>query len=235
MEYTGTRDVPLADLTRFPGNARRGDQEAIRASLRATGQYRSLVVRRQDDGALVILAGNNTADALEAEGHTTARCEVITCTGAEATRINVADNKLGALGADDPHALLALLEGLDEDLEGTGYDLDELDDLRAQLDAVPTLPPGPTGAREALTDEERAEREGRAEAYEPRVTGGTAEVILVVTVEQRDEITDLLRRIRDRDGDEPAGRIVLAALRRHAPHDGGDSEDADADADEVGE
>src|ERR1039457_4427748 len=74
--WTSTRDVQISDLTRFPNNARRGNVEEIRKSLRRHGQYRAIVVR--DTGSeLVILAGNHTRDALEAEGHTAARCEVI--------------------------------------------------------------------------------------------------------------------------------------------------------------
>ena len=54
-EFTGVRDVPLDTLTRFPGNARRGDVTAIRESVRRNGQYRALVVR--DTGTeLIILA-----------------------------------------------------------------------------------------------------------------------------------------------------------------------------------
>ncbi|MGH3628205.1 MAG: ParB N-terminal domain-containing protein, partial [Sciscionella sp.] len=74
-----TRDVPVGKLTRFPGNAKRGDVGEIAKSIRRTGQYRSLVVRDSDDG-LIILAGNHTFDAVEGEKHKTVRCEVLRCT-----------------------------------------------------------------------------------------------------------------------------------------------------------
>lgn len=134
-KYLGTRDVDLTALARFPGNARRGDVEAIRASIRRHGQYRSLVVRDTGD-SLVILAGNHTRDALEAEGHASARCEVIECDDGEARRINLADNRLGELpGPDglryDDAELAELLAGLDGDFDGTGWAAEDLNALLA--------------------------------------------------------------------------------------------------------
>jgi len=138
---TGTRDLPIASLARFPGNARRGNVTEIRASVRRLGQYRAIVVRDTGDG-LVILAGNHTADALAAEGYETARCEVIECTDTEARKINIADNRLGELpGPDgqryDDDALVELLSYLDGDYEGTGW---SEEDVSALID-----PPGPPG------------------------------------------------------------------------------------------
>lgn len=100
VTYRETRDVPTSALTRYPGNARRGNVEEIRASIRRHGQYRSLVVR--DTGEeYVILAGNHTFDAVQAEGHTSVRIELITCDDDEAARINLADNRLAELGDYD--------------------------------------------------------------------------------------------------------------------------------------
>jgi site-specific DNA-methyltransferase (adenine-specific) len=136
-----TRDVPIDELTPFPGNAKRGDVDAIRTSLRKNGQYRSLVVREIPDGPLTVLAGNHTMQALTAEGHDLARCEIVACDDATARRINLADNKLAELGAYDNDALAELLSYLDEDYEGTGYTQDDVDALLG----IQQLPP-------ALTD-----------------------------------------------------------------------------------
>jgi site-specific DNA-methyltransferase (adenine-specific) len=127
--YIRTADVPLDELTPFPGNAKRGDVDQIRASLRRNGQYRSLVVREIPDGPLIVLAGNHTMQALAAEGHETARCEVVLCDEDTARRINLADNRTAELGGYDNDALAELLSYLDGDYEGTGYtdaDIDEL-------------------------------------------------------------------------------------------------------------
>lgn len=127
--YLRTADIPLDELTPFPGNAKRGDVDTIRASLRRNGQYRSLVVREIEHGPLVVLAGNHTLQALAAEGHPTARCEVIACNDATARRINLADNRTSELGVYDSDALAELLAALDGDLDGTGYSADDLADL----------------------------------------------------------------------------------------------------------
>jgi hypothetical protein len=123
------RPVPLADLTPFPGNAKKGDIPRIRESLRRLGQYRSLTVRQCDDGTLVILAGNNTYAAMGEEGWDEARCEIITCDDDEARRINVGDNKLGELGTTDKSALAAIMAMFEGDFEATGFVAPEVDDL----------------------------------------------------------------------------------------------------------
>lgn len=132
--YVATRDIPLDELTPFPGNAKRGDVDAIRASLRKNGQYRSLVVREIPNGPLIVLAGNHTMQALTAEGHETARCEIVHCDDATARRINLADNRTAELGTYDTDALTALLTELDGDYDGTGYTVYDVESL------IPTSP-----------------------------------------------------------------------------------------------
>lgn len=153
--YITTRPVPIDELTPFPGNAKRGDVETIRASLRRNGQYRSLVVREIENGPLVVLAGNHTMQALAAEGHTEARCEVIRCDDHTARRVNLVDNRAAELGGWDDEALAELLTAMDGDLDGTGYtdtDLDallSLHDEPASLtdpDAIPEAPADPISA-----------------------------------------------------------------------------------------
>jgi ParB-like chromosome segregation protein Spo0J len=127
MERIGERRLKLSVLTRFPGNARIHADDQIRASVRRLGQYRPLVVRVLDDDTMVILAGNGTADAMEAEGFTEADCALLKCSDEEATRINVADNRISDLATDDKDALVELLSYLDGDYEGTGFTGVEVD------------------------------------------------------------------------------------------------------------
>lgn len=145
VTYTATRDVPLDELTPFPGNAKRGDVEQIRSSLRRNGQYRSLVVREVDNGPLIVLAGNHTMQALVADGHLTARCEIITCDDAAARRINLVDNRTAELGDYDNDALAELLASLEGDFEGTGYSHADIDSLLDQVETHP-VPVANTGA-----------------------------------------------------------------------------------------
>lgn len=219
ITYLSTEVVPLDRLDAFPGNARRGDVDAIAASIETNGQYRSLIVRKGGEGSLTVLAGNHTADALRKLDRADARCELIECDDETATRINLVDNKIPDEGGYDDAALAALLQSLG-DLSGTGYSFDELDDILSKIGNVPEMEPGPTGARYAESDEEMEQRTGKIEGYEPRQTpsGGSAvELIVVMPVGDHQEATALIRSIRDRDGDDlTAGRIVLYALRNHA-------------------
>ncbi|MCL8016856.1 ParB N-terminal domain-containing protein, partial [Streptomyces sp. AS02] len=127
--YVRTADIALDELTPFPGNAKRGNVDQIRASLRRNGQYRSLVVREIPNGPLIVLAGNHTLQALQAEGRETARCEVVLCDDDTARRINLADNRTAELGEYDNDALAELLSYLDGDYDGTGYTQDDVEHL----------------------------------------------------------------------------------------------------------
>jgi DNA modification methylase len=150
VRYLGTVDLPLAGLAQFPGNARRGDLQVIRASVARHGQYRSIVVRQLGDGSHVIVAGNHTALALAAEGHQTARADLIDCDEDEARRINLADNRSAELGGYDDQALAVLLSSLDGDFTGTGWAAEDLAALlrgepesRTDPDDVPDAPAEP--------------------------------------------------------------------------------------------
>lgn len=132
-QWVETRDVPLTRLTKFPGNARRGDVMAIQESIKKLGQYRALVVREVGSD-LIVLAGNHTKDALEAEGHATARCEVIRCDDQDAVKINIADNRLSDISTYDNEDLAELLASLHGDFDGTGYDLIDYEAIKTLLE-----------------------------------------------------------------------------------------------------
>lgn len=154
--YLRTADVPIDDLTPYPGNAKKGDTGAILDSLRRNAQFRSVVAREMPDGALVVLAGNNTLTATREHGPGDCgitfkrrgrrklpcgvcsnqagyipflRAEVVSCDDDTAKRINLADNKTAELGTWDTEALAELLAGLDDDLDGTAYSGEDYDEL----------------------------------------------------------------------------------------------------------
>ncbi|MET7720655.1 ParB N-terminal domain-containing protein [Streptomyces mirabilis] len=151
--YLRTDTIPVDQLTPYPGNAKRGDVDAILASLRKNGQYRGLAVRQMPDGALVVLAGNHTRQALLKHGpgdcgvkacgvcHNSpawvpgARCDVIECDDQTALRVNLSDNRTADLGSYD-FAELAELLGELGDVEGTGYSDQDVQDITA-LVALP--------------------------------------------------------------------------------------------------
>lgn len=165
--YQRTAVISLDELTPFPGNAKRGDVDAILQSLRRNGQYRALVVREVEHGPLIVLAGNHTMQALALHGQgacgqtvrvrtsdgdvddrpcgvcgnqpwePAARCEIITCDDAAARRINLADNKIPELGTYDNDALAELLSHLDGDYTGAGYTEADVEALIAPPDVLP--------------------------------------------------------------------------------------------------
>lgn len=127
--------VPCDSLAPYPGNARRGNVEAIADSLLAHGQYRPIVVRR---AGAVVLAGNHTLAAAKRLGWATIQVVWVDVDDDQARRIVVADNRLSELGHDDQAVLADLLAGL-PDLVGTGFTAADVGRLAAQVDAPPGL------------------------------------------------------------------------------------------------
>jgi hypothetical protein len=187
--YLRTDLIPLAQLTPYPGNAKRGDVGAILSSLCHNGQYRGLVVRETEPGAFVVLAGNHTTQALAAHGpgdcgmtvttggqerpcgvcanqpwEPVARCEIVQCDDTTAARINLVDNRSADLGSYDDAALAELIGGLD-DLAGTGYSEEDLSGLLAAIEEA-------TAEEEAAAAEQQAQDAENEERTAP--AAGTA-------------------------------------------------------------
>jgi ParB-like chromosome segregation protein Spo0J len=137
VRYLETRDVPIASLTPYPGNARVHDRAALDESVEVNGQYRAIVARRIPDGGLQILAGHGTTAAFARRGDDTVRVEVIEADDEEALRVVLADNRISDKAEYDHTALLALLDEAQADggLAGTGWDGDAYDDLVKLLEA----------------------------------------------------------------------------------------------------
>lgn len=148
----------LAELKHYPGNARRGDVEAIRHSLRTLGQFRPLAVQASTD---YVITGNHTMDGMIAEGWEEADVIVLDVDDDTARKIVLADNRTSDLGGYDERALLTLLREVGEDLEGTGYDTDDFDDLLASIQEADADSPADLGGAPA----------GSAGAYGPDSDG----------------------------------------------------------------
>ena len=118
------------ELSTYHRNPRRGDTNAIAESLQVNGQYRPIVVNlgRQTGRPLEVLAGNHTLAAARQLGWTQITATTIDVTDQQAARIVAADNRTADLGDYDNDQLAALLADLD-DLSGTGYTDDDLDQL----------------------------------------------------------------------------------------------------------
>lgn len=137
--------LDVSGLALFHKNPRRGNVDAIVDSIRANGIYKPIVVNR---GSLTgrpneVLAGNHTVQAvrrLAEEEPDDARWSaldayVVDVDEENASRIVVVDNRTSDLAATDDRTLLELLSTLD-DVDGTGYVEDDVDDLRAMLEEM---------------------------------------------------------------------------------------------------
>lgn len=134
-------DTPIDELHLLPGNPRQGDIGAVSESMRVNGVYQPIIVNRgtHTGRPMEVIAGNHRAQAAKALGHDTIPCIILDVTDEEATRIALADNRTSDLADYDNDALVLMLQNL-PDLEGTGYDGDDLDALLADFDdPTPTL------------------------------------------------------------------------------------------------
>jgi len=132
--------VPLTDLNLYHKNPRVGDTQAIKGSIVANGIFRPVVVNKgtYTDKPNEILAGNHTVKAIRelAEEHPDdARWQnvdvwMVDVDTERAARIVLADNRTADLGSYDNEELLGLLHIVGDNLEGTGYDSDDLQILQ---------------------------------------------------------------------------------------------------------
>jgi ParB-like chromosome segregation protein Spo0J len=139
---TTTNVVALSKISVHPRNVRQGDIGAISESLSAHGQYRPLVVQKSSGH---ILAGNHTYMAAKALGWPKIAVVYVDVDDEEALRILLVDNRTNDLASYDEHALsdlLAELGSTDQGLQGTGYTVEELDDMLNDIngDTSPMLP-----------------------------------------------------------------------------------------------
>jgi hypothetical protein len=124
--------LPLDAVKPHPRNPRRGDLDAIKASMDVNGFYGAIVANKRTG---YILAGNHrwmAARMLELPEIPVLWVDV---GEAEARRILATDNRTGDLGGYDDAVLASLLQGLQDDggLLGTGYSGDDLDELLSGL------------------------------------------------------------------------------------------------------
>lgn len=121
--------VEINLLKEFEGNPRKGNVAKLVESLKTNGQYKPIVVQKSTQQ---ILAGNHLWKAAKELNWQLIDVVYVDVDDEAAKKIVAADNRLGELGTYDEQALLDLLE--DIDLDGTGYEPADIDDLLAFLD-----------------------------------------------------------------------------------------------------
>jgi DNA modification methylase len=121
--------VPVSSLKPYGRNPRKGDVKAIAESLQRHGQYRPIVVNARTQE---VLAGNHTLRAARELGWEEIAATFVDVDDDTAARIVLVDNRSNDVaGYDD--ALLAQLLGDLPDLDGTGYQPEDLDALLSSV------------------------------------------------------------------------------------------------------
>lgn len=137
------RVSPVTDLTPHPDNPRRGDVQAIAASVQANGFYGAVVAQLSTG---YVLAGNHRLLAAKQGGASEIPVIWLDVDDDRARRILLADNKTSDFGHYDEAALAEFLTDL-PNLDGTGYTAEELEDLLVALEPPPEPEDGPGPSR----------------------------------------------------------------------------------------
>lgn len=231
--------VPVAQLHPHPRNPRRGDVEAVMASITANGWHGAIVVQRSTG---YVVAGNTRLRAARALGFDRLPVVWRDVDDATAERMLVADNRATDLGYFDADALAELLVSAD-DLAGMLYGEADLELLGIVLPSPPTLADadspaegaelpgegripddgslGPAtqdrASRANLAGVERAGgqvlvRETPAERVEDYQQAGVRSIVLPYGLEQYLAVTDCLRQVRQARGYSTNAEAVAALV-----------------------
>ena len=124
--------VPVSDLVIHPDNPRQGDVGAIVTSIENNGWDGTIVAQRSTRR---VLAGNHRLQAAHGAGIEQVPVYWVDVDDTEAKRILLADNRTSDLASWDDNILAGLLESLaqQDELLGSGYDGDDVDELLADL------------------------------------------------------------------------------------------------------
>jgi hypothetical protein len=127
--------APVESLTLHPKNPRHGVVPKIAASLTRFGQVKPIVAQASTGH---IVAGNHTYRAALSLDWPLIAVVRVEMTDEDAEAYMVADNRTSDVATNDDAALLAILETMSDtgQLAGTGFEPDDVEDLRAALDAI---------------------------------------------------------------------------------------------------
>ena len=123
--------VQLDDLVPLEGNPRRGNIEAIMASYREFGQMKPVVVKKNDNGSMTVIAGNHQVEAARRLGWKEIAAVVMDAPNERAIAFALADNRTTELGHSDSGLVYDLMEtiqdsGYSELFDNLGWDEFEL-------------------------------------------------------------------------------------------------------------
>jgi hypothetical protein len=193
--------VESAVLSTHPDNARRGNVDAIRESIRTNGFYGAIIAQRSTGH---IIVGNHRYMAAMQEGITEIPVIWRDCTDDEARKLLLVDNRSSDAGSYDEESLrdlLALTLDSTGDLLGTGYEQDDLEALMFSLEISSTdfgelLP-------DALTPDEAAD------SYQ---AAGIRSIILPYDLDDYNVIVQMFESARSSFGVESNAEVVRILL-----------------------
>jgi hypothetical protein len=130
--------LPIDDVMPDPRNANQGDQGALSRSIGKIGFFGAIVVwwdTPSGEKRRMISAGEHRWKDMKRRGATTIRAFKCTMEEWQHRLILAADNRITRLGLDDPAKQLDNLDALAATvgLDGSGYDDDDVADMRALL------------------------------------------------------------------------------------------------------
>lgn len=114
--------VKLSTLEPYPGNARRGDVDAIARSLEINGQFQPVIYQKS---TRYLLIGNHTHKAARKIRWAELDACALDVDDDQARKIVLAANRTGDLATYDMDSLATLLSEVD-DLDGTGFNDNDL-------------------------------------------------------------------------------------------------------------
>lgn len=128
-------ELEVAELAYYPGNARRGDEDAIEESIGENGFFAPLTVQKSTG---YILIGNHRFKVgTEKFGMTSFPCVVLDVDDKAALKINLADNGASDGSTYDKQAHRELLLALEGDFFGSTLTEEDLRALDAALEIRP--------------------------------------------------------------------------------------------------
>lgn len=131
-----TEMVDVQALSLHPDNPNRGDVAGIQESIRENGFF-GFVTAQKSSGR--IIAGEHRFRAAVSEGARRVPTLWLEVTDLQAKKIMLADNRFAESGVRDSDTLSRILAELTEadELPGTGYTEENLDDILAELTSAP--------------------------------------------------------------------------------------------------
>lgn len=204
-----TIDIDLVEP--HPQNARVHDLESIKASLTRFGQTKPIIVQK---ATMHVVAGNGTRLAAKELGWETIQAKIVDFDDETAKAYLAADNRTSDRARYDAERLLGLLEGL-EDLDGTGFDAEDVEVMGGVLQSVGMVGETPVSADSGALSPNRVKKDPTPrEVREPM-----REVIMLMTVSDAavfgEQVGALRKAYKAKSVVETVARAVAEACVAH--------------------